>query len=268
MEQRRFCSISEQRTAYSVKQDDKIANAMNKLNQRKQQAKEEEEIIQILSKPRSKKYIELVKKSIQMTQRLSELEARKKELIGKPEQEIEKKRWEVEKEAQENSEQETEKGWWEVEKEVQENPEQETEKGWWEVTKEVSVESEQTIDNSQIEEEINREMERIQQELEELDRALNEEMPICSRRLGMIYCSLKEETLINQGIISGPGRPYFSLPDLYEQVQAKTEREKKQWKTGDQAYHENWSESMLIVEIYLMAVCVVWDDGSVKCYRD
>lgn len=230
MEQRRFCSISEQRTADSEKQDDKIANAMNKLNQRKQQAKEEEEIIQILSKPRSKKYIELVKKSIQMAQRLSELEARKKELIG--------------------------------------NPEQETEKGWWEAAKEVSAEPEQVIDNSQTEEEINREMERIQQELEELDRALNEEMPICSRRLGMIYCSLKEETLINQGIISGPGRPYFSLPDLYEQVQAKTEREKKQWKTGDQAYHENWSESMLIVEIYLMAVCVVWDDGSVKCYRD
>lgn len=287
MEQRKSYSVSEQKAIYTEKQDDKIAKTMSMLNQRRQQSREEEEIFQILSKPRSKKYIELVKKNIQLNQRLRELEARKQELPQKtaqetetgwweakeeapaePEQESEKGWWEAKEEASAEPEQESEMGWWKVKKEAPAEPKQESEKGWWEVKEEASAEPEQAFDNSQIEEEIEREMAQIQQEIEELGRELAQEMPMCSRGLGFIYSLLKQQELINQGVISAPGTPFFSLPQLLDLVQAQTEQEKKQWTTGNQAYHDNYGESLLVVEIYLSAVCVVWDDGSVKCYRD
>ncbi|MCM1044215.1 MAG: hypothetical protein NC417_01785 [Candidatus Gastranaerophilales bacterium] len=306
-QQRKSYRASEQKSLYAQKQDDNIAKAMSRLHQRQQQAKEEEEIFRMLSKPRSKKYIELVKKSIQMTQRLGELEARRRELSAKSEQEAEKALcnvreetptepeeeagkawWNVREEAsvkQERKaptkperkteavpptkpEEEAGKAWWEVREEKRTEPEQETETGWWDVREEASAKQEQTLETSRIEEEINREMEQIRQELEELNRALDEEMPMYSRSLGFIYSFLKEEALINQGVISGPGTPFFSLADLLDLVQSQTEQEKKQWATGNQVYRENWSKSLLVVEVYLTAVCVVWDDGSVKCYSD
>ncbi len=144
-------------------------------------------------------------------------------------------------------------------------PEKEAEKGWWETPKEASETP--ALDTAHIEE-IDEEMSQIQQEIIELGKMLERETPICSKRLGFIYSTGKEQELISRGIISAPGEPYSSLPELFDQVQPQTEHEKNQWKTANQAYDENCSETLLVVEIYWAAVCVVWDDGSVKCYQD
>lgn len=208
-----------------------IAKTMNIPAQKEKQADEKEKIARVLSRPRSKRYIALVQKNTQLNQRYRELEARRNALTGKSEKEAEK----------------------------------ESETGWQEIKKEAL--SEHTFGIPDIED-IAREMSQIEREIMELGKALEREAPICSKRLGFIYSGLKEQELINRGVISAPGTPYFSVEGLLDQVKPQTEHEEKQWKTGNQAYHENDSETLLIVEIYWAAVCVVWEDGSVKCYQD
>lgn len=119
------------------------------------------------------------------------------------------------------------------------------------------------MDNSAILEEIA----QLKAELAGVRTALEAEMPVGHGRLGMIYCSDKEGKLIDLGAISGPGTPFQSVDELLQQTNPRTEQEKQQWIKGNDAFWDVRGEC-LVVEIYLTAICVVFDDGSVKCYRD
>lgn len=133
---------------------------------------------------------------------------------------------------------------------------------WWQADVQ-KVQQEETFDNSAILEEIA----QLKAELEEVRKAVEAEMPVGHGRLGMIYRSDKEGKLIGLGAIPGPGIPFHSPEELLEQRQPQTEQEKQQWLKGNDVYMEVRGEC-LVVEIYLTAICVVFDDGSVKCYRD
>lgn len=140
--------------------------------------------------------------------------------------------------------------------------EQTTTPEWWQ-TDVQKMQQEETVDNSAILAEIA----QLKAELADVRAALEVEMPVGHGRLGMIYCLDKEGKLIDLGAIAGPGTPFGSVEELLNMTKPQTEQEKRQWIKGNDAY---WSVNgdCLVVEIYLTAICVVFDDGSVKCYRD
>ena len=294
MEQRVSIGVKKEAAVKKQNYDDKVAKAMEALNRRKQQEKEDEEFYQMLSKPRSKKYVSLVMKQQQLAARLGELKASERAAHQEAGQFVEQEtpedvketRREITEEIPEKpetaSEPEKPKAWWETSEETSAKPEaattQEKPKEWWETSsvqdtrekwwdiKEDTLVKEPAVTYD--EDKINEEIAQIERELEELAREIEEEFPMSTRQLGVIYWSHKQDRLINMGVISAPGTPYFSLEDLYGQVQPRSEQEKKQWAKGDSVIHEDISDSLLIVEIYLTAVCAVNDDGSVRCYRD
>lgn len=151
----------------------------------------------------------------------------------------------------------------EQETQIEQEAAQPQTKEWWQEDVQRKQQKEEIVDNSAILAEIA----QLKAELVDVRTALEAEMPVGHGRLGMIYPLDKEGRLINLGAIAAPGTPFNSVDELLNQVKPQTEQEKRQWEKGNAAYWDVRGEC-LVVEIYLTAICVVFEDGSVKSYRD
>lgn len=146
-------------------------------------------------------------------------------------------------------------------------------KSWWE------EELPDTAETGEAQAARNRELQRQKEELEiqyramkqqlaEYQEQLERELPVTSGRIGLIYPSTKEQKLIRYGVIAAAGNSYDSPAELLRQVQPKNQQEEKQWLEGDKVYHAHANENLLDVEIYLYAVCIIYEDGTSKVFRD
>lgn len=266
-----------------------LAQMMAQMDKKKNTEKIPEEYYELLKKPRSKRYLELIAQQVQLSDDMEELAIQIRQL----EDALDETGESVE-ESSENAEEASGSGeWWETEEEDEEEAASTEEKAWWEedspVT-ETETESgndwiQETIDLSQIKakaeqkkkelqakkEELERQYQELAQKLEESKKELEQELPVGNGRLGMIYPSYSEQKLLDYGVIAVPGTPFFSQKDLLDQVQPKTEQEEKQWCKGNEYYHLHVNqrrENVLVVEIYLFAICVVYEQGTTVVYRD
>ena len=256
-----------------------------------------------LARPRSVKYLELVSEEMRITERLNILYRQLGAQGGVAASDVEKQQISdgcvqddmkmsqlAEVQQQTESQQSEKPEWWQedvkplhtdetiqknevpasdwtksevVEEAVQKPTEEQLAMQEWWQTDVQKMQQEETVDNSAILAEIA----QLKAELADVRTALEVEMPVGHGRLGMIYCLDKEGKLIDLGAIAGPGTPFGSVEELLNQTKPQTEQEKQQWIKGNNAYRDVNGEC-LVVEIYLTAICVVFDDGSVKCYRD
>lgn len=99
---------------------------------------------------------------------------------------------------------------------------------------------------------------------EQLRTAMHEfeaQLPAPDKLIGMVWPDMNTDILIRYGVIPCPGFAYTSPEELLEQVQPSSEQEERQWLKGNEAAHTYWDNELLIVEIYMEAVCVVFKDG-------
>lgn len=253
---------------------------------------------EILRKPRSERYLQLVQEQMQISAdmdvvagAIQEVEEVLETLMS--ENSTQKSSEEVIEISQEtiqlNEETaSTTKAWWE-EDAKEETQERLLPKEWWEqeivsVKKSAPEWTTQNIDLSEVhakrerkrkeleakKERLQKEYEALGERLEERKKQIESEVPV-NGKLGMIYCSEYESTLMNYGFIAVPGSPFFSEKDLLEQVQPQSEQEEKQWCAGNRYYllhSEERKEPVLAVEVYMYAICIVYQDGHTRVYED
>jgi len=107
------------------------------------------------------------------------------------------------------------------------------------------------------------------EKLEEAKRLFVAQLPVPDRMIGMIYPGYRESILLKYGVIARPGTAFRTPAEMLEQVKPPTKKEEEQWLKGYQAYQKYcYDDRLLIVEIYLDAVCVVYDDGKTFVYQD
>ena len=91
-----------------------------------------------------------------------------------------------------------------------------------------------------------------------------EQLPAPDKCIGLIYPSWNAKILMRYGVIACPGNSYATPEEMLEQVQPRSEQEERQWLKGDEVYREHFCDELLLVEIYMDAVCVVYKDGNTK----
>ena len=233
------------------KKTSNLAKMMAQMDQAKTESKED--IYELLKKPRSKEYIRLVAKQQELTAKMEEIQQKLEELP--PVEEIAAIPQEITA---------VEKGWWEEEIE---SPVPEVE-----VTLQDEASAQQEIIDKQNKlqeqrEELEAQYQKLQVQLEESREALKAQLPVSSGLLGLIYPSDKQAKLMNYGVIAAPGNAYHSPQELLEQVKPKSEQEEKQWLKGNNCYNEYYSDTLLDIEVYLFAICVVYEDGPCKVIK-
>lgn len=243
--------------------------------------------IRKLSRPRSQRYIELLKREMEVSGRLSELykqlEQKGDKLTAEERQVLETKNipiaeWFAE-DIQPIADSDTltkEKEWWEEDVQPEHREDIELQQGekrqevpsqkkeWWQQDVVLQNKEEAFVDDSVL-----AEIQALRKELVEIKQALEEELPIGKERLGIIWRSDKRDKLNSIGAFEGvkPGGTFRTVDELLKLADPESEREARQWMKGNDAYHEVNGECLL-VEIYLPTVCVIFEDGSVRCYRD
>ena len=239
------------------KKTSNLAKMMAQMDQAKTESKED--IYELLKKPRSKEYIRLVAKQQELTAKMEEIQQKLEELP--PVEEITSIAQEIPIQQKITVE---EKGWWEEEIESS-GPEVEV------ALQDDTSAQQEIIDkqNKQQEqrEELEAQYQKLQVLLEESREALKAQLPISSGLVGLIYPSDKQAKLMNYGVIAAPGNAYHSPQELLEQVKPKSEQEEKQWLKGNNCYKEYYSDTLLDIEVYLFAICVVYEDGPCKVIK-
>ncbi len=111
-------------------------------------------------------------------------------------------------------------------------------------------------------------LEEIDKEIEEVGRDLEKEMPQGSFFLTIIFWSIYQDVLAQQGIISpGEHQAYSDAEELIKRCGAENnEKAKEQLRRGDSALR-NEGAGCMAAEIYLDAICLIYPDGAVKVLR-
>jgi len=111
-------------------------------------------------------------------------------------------------------------------------------------------------------------LEEIDKEIEEVGRDLEKEMPQGSFFLTLIFWSIYQDVLAQQGIISpGEHEAYTDVEELIKRCGAENnEKAREQLRRGDSVLR-NEGAGCMAVEIYLDAICVIYPDGAVKVLR-
>ncbi|MDD6136710.1 MAG: hypothetical protein PUB54_05995 [Lachnospiraceae bacterium] len=238
-----------------------IAQMMAQMDKKKRVEKIPEEYFELLKKPRSKKYLQLVAEQIQLSADMENVAVQIRQLEDALE------------ETEEGVGDSQSKEWWEEEKIPVETTGEESD--WTRESvdlTEITERAKQKKKELQAKkEELEREYQELAQKLEESKKELERELPVGDGRLGMIYPSCYEQKLLDYGVIAVPGSPYFSQKDLLDQVKPKSKQEEKQWCKGNEYYHLHVyerKENVLLIEIYMFAICVVYEQGTTVLYRD
>ena len=291
MEQKQ--SATKSRDAQETVLNSNIGKALGGINKTDNAFVETQQIsdmsfIRKLSRPRSQRYIELLKREMEVSGRLSELykqlEQKGDKLTAEERQVLETKNipiaeWFAEdiQPIPDSDVLTKEKEWWEEDVQPEHREDIELQQGkdrqeevpsqkkeWWQQEVTLQSKEETFVDDSLLVE-----IQALRKELVEIKQALEEELPIGKDRLGIIWRSDKWAKLNSIGAFEGvkPGGTFQTVDELLKLADPESEREARQWIKGNNAYKEVNGECLL-VEIYLPRVCVVFEDGSVRCYRD
>lgn len=236
-----------------------LARMMSQMDRKKIQEnviqKPDEDYYKKLSQPRSQNYLQLFREQTRISDEMEQ---------------IEQKLQALETEIGQAHEQETVKA---EEAEVVKPEPATPKKKWWEeelpdMTEIVKAQEAKRLELQRQKEQMEEQYQAMKQQLAEYRKLLEQELPVTSGMLGFIYPSTKEQKLLQYGVIAAPGNSYDSPAELLEQVKPRSAQEEKQWIEGDKLYHSNYSDSLLDVEIYMYAVCVIYEDGTSKVFRD
>ncbi len=108
----------------------------------------------------------------------------------------------------------------------------------------------------------------IDKEIEDVGKELEKEMPQGSVLLTLIFWSIYQDELAQQGIIA-PG-DYESFTDAEDLIRKcgveNNEKAKEQLRRGNSEFR-SLGPACMAVEIYLDAICVIYPDGAVKVLR-
>ena len=109
---------------------------------------------------------------------------------------------------------------------------------------------------------------QIDKEIEDVGKKLEKEMPQGSVLLTLIFWSIYQDELAQQGIIA-PG-DYESFTDAEDLIRKcgveDNEKAKEQLRRGNSEFR-SLGPTCMAVEIYLDAICVIYPDGAVKVLR-
>lgn len=106
------------------------------------------------------------------------------------------------------------------------------------------------------------EQSRLVEEFQKEQKAFIEQLPAPDRLIGWLWPDWSTDILLRYGVIPCPGTVWKSQEELLEQVQPRTEQEERQWIKGSDVYLKHYCDELLVVEVYMEAVCVVFMDGS------
>lgn len=109
------------------------------------------------------------------------------------------------------------------------------------------------------------ELDRLEWELKQQQKQLYDRMPKGDPYLASVYLTKNEEELFRRGIIIRGGVPYSDVEELFQTCNVTTEQERSMLILADRAVSE-WPNP-LVVEVYLHAVCKVFADGSTQMIR-
>ena len=110
-------------------------------------------------------------------------------------------------------------------------------------------------------------LELLRQELEEIKREVEKELPQAAKQMGIIYEEHNEGKLTRMGVINCPGTPIPSIEALDASIDYEDEQEERQWHKAYRIAEAAYCD-YLTVEVYRTIVCKVMEDGTVTCYRE
>lgn len=222
-----------------------LAKMMSQMDRRKIQEKAEqkpdEDYYRKLAEPRNSNYLRLFREQAQLVDQLEQTEKKIETLEKAMEQAVEQP-------------QTQKKSWWE--------------EGLPDMAETGQAQEIRNLELQRQKEELETQYQAMKQQLAEYQEQFERQLPVTSGMLGLIYPSTKEQKLLRYGVIVTSGNSYDSPAELLEQVRPRDQQEEKQWLEGDKVYHAYYSESLLDVEIYMYAVCIVYEDGTSKVFRD
>lgn len=257
---------------------EKRSNSLAKMMMQRDKAKigqlQKADYIELLKAPRGQKYLELLAKTTELCDQLVDIEA----AIEKLEQEVEQENALLpasDAEATTQSEAATppaKKMWWEDDASTATTEEAKLEQQkvtWTQSTPTWTKASPDTAGRMQALKEKQQRIQEMKQRRDDLveefkaaQKEFEAQLPVPEKVIGMIYPGWNEKILLKYGIIACPGTAYRTPQELLEQVQPRSEQEERQWLKGDTVYREYFCEKLLLVEIYMEAVCVVYKDGK------
>lgn len=110
--------------------------------------------------------------------------------------------------------------------------------------------------------EMKRRQEAIAEEFRTAMEEFKEQLPAPDKCIGLLWPGVNAEILMRYGVIACPGTAWDSPEELVEQVQPRSEQEERQWYKGGVEYEKHFCDELLMVEIYMEAICVVYKDGN------
>ena len=114
--------------------------------------------------------------------------------------------------------------------------------------------------------EFKREQNRLLEEYREKQREFIAQLPVADRCFHLLWPDEHTPILMRKGVIDDPGSTFHSEEELIELSRPQTEEEKIQISKGFHAYQKYAGinrANLLVVEVYIDAVCVVFTNGEV-----
>lgn len=123
------------------------------------------------------------------------------------------------------------------------------------------------VDNKEQEKIIQEKLIQARKEMEAIKEQIAAMRPKVSGFLGYIHDGDKTEELIRRGIIAGEGQSYEGQKQLLDIVDKNrvSEEADKQWIKADAIFNEVYD--YICMEVYMDAICAIYEDGSVDVYR-
>jgi len=249
------------------KEKRKVGAALLRLQQSYPEDEEDvslQDFFRELRRSRSREYMEQVRLCMELSQRIAKLkEELKKGQNGVPEKRGNDKGENPEKETG-NREAEIGPGEGEV------SPETDTQKAkpapaWLPKTATGAVPEGKSIEWKGYERNrLEAELDCLEWELKQQQKQLYEKLPKGDPYLGSVFLTENKAELLRRGFISG-GVPYEDVEELLQICNAVSEQECRMLAWADAALRE--FPSPFVVEVYLHAVCKVFEDGSTQLIR-
>ena len=133
---------------------------------------------------------------------------------------------------------------------------------WKRANLDAGVRIRQMKEKQQLLVEMKRQREKVAEQFRKAMREFEAQLPSPDKLIGMLWPDSNTEILLKYGVIPCPGFAFGSPEELIEQVKPKSEKEEQQWLKGNEACHTYGGDALLIVEIYMDAICVVYKGGN------
>lgn len=259
----------QKKTEVASQKANSFAKMMLQRDKDRAKAQQKHAYMELLKAPRGKEYLRLLAESSRLCEQLAVMEEEIKQLETQLEQESSeiKVTWKsnVMGEASEVQVAEVQLHTQaaEVQPDTQTGKEQsQIQVSWKRASLDAGARIRQMKEKQQRLMEMKRQRERVAEQFRKAMQEFEAQLPAPDKLIGMIWPDSNTEILLKYGVIPCPGFAFGSPEELIEQVKPKSEKEEQQWLKGNEACHTYGGDALLIVEIYMEAICVVYKDGN------